>query len=519
MSQSQSRLGPAQALVTAVCALSLLACSADEGANDARRCENDPQCDGGRCYRGYCIAGGTSDAGVDASLVDAGHDAGRDGGLPAEPCDTEGEEDFCYTGPMETSLVGRCAPGTKVCSDGFWSACAGEVKPAAGEICNAVDDDCDRAVDEDAELGSCDTMMLGACAQGSLVCDEAGAAVCEQMVVPGSETCNGNDDDCDGATDEGDVAQASCYQHMTGCVDSNDDGVFECSGICTAGVRECIDGRMQDCEGQTAPATDEDCDLPAGGALPIDEDCDGEVDEGCSCTAGAMRDCYSGPQGTAGVGECELGTQACTGGVWGPCTSQIVPVPETCMNLGADDDCNGETDDIPMRGTACTDDAQMGRCRSGTRECESGMLACVTPEPRAETCDSTDDDCAGGVDEGFDLFTDEQNCGACGEACDEGGTCCGGACFDTETSETHCGACGTVCDMDQTCCGGGCFDTASSEQHCGMCGIACPPGQTCCGGTCYNLDSDNDHCGTCTTACGAATGCCDGSCRLLSLGC
>src|SRR5262249_4877684 len=44
---------------------------------------------------------------------------------------------------------------------------------------------------------------------------------------------------------------------------------------------------------------------------------------------------------------CHGGTQMClvTGGVagWGACTGEVLPVPEICN--GADDDCNGKTDD------------------------------------------------------------------------------------------------------------------------------------------------------------------------------
>jgi hypothetical protein len=512
--------------------LLLAACSVDEGANDsARRCSRNDDCkdqEGFVCHRGFCIAGGASsmphdDAGMggDAEVpVDGAVDAGADGGAapPPMPCDTEGEEDFCYTGPADTSLVGACKPGMHVCHDGFFGECTGEVVPE-DEVCNGQDDDCDDSVDEDAMAGSCSTGMSGVCDRGSLVCDGAGGAVCEQTTVPSVEACNGEDDDCDDHTDEGDAMRASCYAGSSGCVDSNDDGVFECSGICKAGSRECVDGEIQDCEGAVMPATAEDCDPPTDGELPTDDDCDGKVDEGCSCSGNITRQCYSGPPGTSGHGECKRGTQACVSGEWGDCEDEIVPQPETCMNLGVDDDCNDAMDDIPLLGTACSNNSLMGRCQNGTRGCKDGSLDCVTPEPRAETCDSTDDDCAGGVDEGFNVLTDEANCGECGEACDSGDSCCGGGCTDTDTDELHCGDCMTSCSNALTCCDGGCVNTQDSEQHCGGCGNDCPAGQTCCSGTCYDLDSDNSHCGICTKSCGAATGCCDGTCTLLSLGC
>ena len=49
--------------------------------------------------------------------------------------------------------------------------------------------------------------------------------------------------------------------------------------------------------------------------------------------------------------------------------------------------------------------------------------------PSAETCNDADDDCDGMVDEDFDLMTDTQNCGSCGNACGgRNNMCCGGSC-------------------------------------------------------------------------------------------
>src|SRR5260221_14103861 len=66
--------------------------------------------------------------------------------------------------------------------------------------------------------------------------------------------------------------------------------------------------------------------------------CTGSGLEGCSCTTGSQRDCYTGATSTAGVGACALGTQACTaqgmgelaGTVWGPCLGSTLPSIELC---------------------------------------------------------------------------------------------------------------------------------------------------------------------------------------------
>ncbi|MCA9557405.1 MAG: hypothetical protein KC583_02465, partial [Myxococcales bacterium] len=103
---------------------------------------------------------------------------------------------------------GACAAdGTVVCSpDGKELLCDATPGVAADETCNGVDDDCDGAVDEDfPTLGEACSAGDGPCrVDGVLACDDAGAVACDAVARPGEgETCNDVDDDCDGTVDEG----------------------------------------------------------------------------------------------------------------------------------------------------------------------------------------------------------------------------------------------------------------------------------------------------------------------------
>ncbi|MBX3185121.1 MAG: putative metal-binding motif-containing protein [Polyangiaceae bacterium] len=119
-----------------------------------------------------------------------------------------------------------------------------------------------------------------------------------------------------------------CYSGPAGTADH---------GSCRQGTATCRAGVFGACEGEVHPA-EEICN-------GLDDDCDGEVDEGCSCTEGNTQPCYSGSSGTQGVGPCKAGIQECQAtGDWSACIGEQAPQLETCN--GVDDDCNGVIDDV-----------------------------------------------------------------------------------------------------------------------------------------------------------------------------
>ena len=59
------------------------------------------------------------------------------------------------------------------------------------------------------------------------------------------------------------------------------------------------------------------------------------------CQPGEQKDCYSGPDGTAGQGKCKEGLATCDDmGTFGPCQGEVLPAPESCDTPG-DEDCDG----------------------------------------------------------------------------------------------------------------------------------------------------------------------------------
>ncbi|MCC6523856.1 MAG: hypothetical protein IT373_14455 [Polyangiaceae bacterium] len=443
------------------------------------------------------------------------------------PC-TDGQTQPCYSGNPATLNIGVCKAGLQTCDQfGVWGGCFGEITPLS-ETCDGLDNDCDNAVDQGnpGGGGACQTGLLGACSPGTRAC-ENGALACVQTVQSSAEVCDPIDNDCDGQTNEGDpgggaacntgllglcaIGTTHCQSNQLACVqnqasapetcdgqDNDCDGLADegnpgggtaCQtgqqGLCAAGTTQCQLGALS-CVQNVSPSA-EVCDN-------VDNDCDGLTDEGNPGGGGVC------PTGLAGV--CAAGTTQCQNGTVS-CVQNVPSSPEVCDNL--DNDCDGSSDENnPGGGVACNT-GLVGVCATGTRTCQNGALTCVqNVQSSTEVCDTLDNDCDGSADEG--------NPGG-GTACSTGlqGVCAAGTrqcqsgtlnCVqNTASSSESCDNLDNDCDgsTDEGNPGGGASCAtgllgvcASGTRTCQAGALACVQNVSSSSEACDNLDNDCD---------------------------
>jgi hypothetical protein len=161
-----------------------------------------------------------------------------------------------------TGLLGVCAAGTTACVKGTLRCMTNTA--ASPERCDGLDNDCDGEVDENDAEEECDTGLLGACAKGTLLCTD-GVVTCAATTLPGTmdETCNGKDDDCDGEVDEGNPPGGdACSTDLLGVCSH---GVTDCS----SGSLGCVPTTPASAE--RCNGLDDDCDDEIDGDVCADD--------------------------------------------------------------------------------------------------------------------------------------------------------------------------------------------------------------------------------------------------------
>ncbi|GEM_PF-3061067 len=287
-----------------------------------------------------------------------------------DPITWYGDVDGDGHGDALAALAACEAPDGTVAEPGDCDDADSAVHPAALEVCDTIDNDCDGRVDDDDDTLDPESLSTwcfdwdgdgfgdpgvthAACeAPASYVEDARDCDDTDSSVHPeGIEVCNGVDDDCDGALDDGD-----------GDVDLATGSLWYAD----------TDG-----DGYGAPASSRlACDEPAGHVATGDDcnDTDAQVNpDGIEICNGVDDDC----DGASDDADADLDTA-------------------TLLDWFADADGDGFGD--PTDGQrAC--EAPLGTT-ADDRDCNDSDAA-VSPAAE-ELCDGLDNDCDGAIDDGDD---------------------------------------------------------------------------------------------------------------------
>ncbi len=314
-------------------------------------------------------------------------------------CAVAGES--CDSGVCHT-LIGTCV-GKRVCIGGA-DVCQGAKMPKV-EVCDGEDNNCDGATDEGfawsdpisgTNLTIGSTCGTGACAGGKVICASFVAAACSTTQNATTESCNGTDDNCNGTVDE------------DTCSDNNP---------CTADLCDAATGTCQHLAVEAACDDGDPCTLADACSSTICVGTQAICDDGNPCTADTC-DAKNGACLFANqTGSCSDGN-ACTsgdtcgtipGGGWGCVVGKVIDCNDA--NPCTDDSCDGNSgcayasNNVSL---ACYDGpdgtAGNGLCHGGLRYCQGGLLGATCQDQvvpaTAELCNGLDDSCNGITDEG-----------------------------------------------------------------------------------------------------------------------
>jgi streptogramin lyase len=305
------------------------------------------------------------------------------------------------------------------------------INPAAAEVCNGIDDNCNAQIDEGVKsifYLDADSDNYGDALQSTLACTAPQGYVADNTdcndanaaINPAAtETCNGFDDNCNVQIDENNVCPATAYY-----CDTDSDSFISAmpSGQCDSYnciPSGCIENAGNDCDDNDAsinPGMAETCN-------EIDDNCNGQIDEGVKLTFYSDSDADS-------FGDINVIAEACSApsgyvsdsSDCNDANAAINPAAtETCNEI--DDNCNGEIDEgVKLTFYLDADSDSFGILSQPT-------LACLTPQ--GYVADSTDcndanslinpgmNEVCNGIDDNCNAQIDENNvCPATAYYCD-----------------------------------------------------------------------------------------------------
>ncbi len=276
--------------------------------------------------------------------------------------------------------------------------------PGAAEVCDGIDNDCDGEIDEgltfsdyyadtDGDGYGVEPPVSSCTALDGYVAIVGDCQDDDPAVYPGSEErCNSADDDCDGEVDEG--VTTAYYLDADGDGYGLADDVLEACDLPEG--RADLPGDCDDTEPAANPGATETCD-------GIDNDCDGDVDEGASdadadgrpdCTDPCPADPHDDADGDgwcADADNCPEDPNPDQADSDSDGTGDACDV-ETCD--GVDNDGDGEVDEDFVD----TDDDAQADCvdtdDDGDTVADDEDVAPVDPHACSDTDGDTCDDCA-----------------------------------------------------------------------------------------------------------------------------